>query len=75
MLAALLAAADTVKDEPSKTPFYILAAALVAAAVLLTAIGIRRHESFPSSDGAMRGTIALFVLLVAGVMITAVATA
>jgi hypothetical protein len=75
MLAALLAAADTVKDEPSKTPFYILAAVLVLAAVGLTAIGIRRHDSFPGSDGAMRATIAVFVVLVAGVMITAVATA
>jgi hypothetical protein len=73
MLVALLAAADTIK-EASKTPFYILAGVLVVAAVGLTAVGIRRHESFPSSDGAMRGTIAVFVLLVAGTMLTAVLT-
>jgi hypothetical protein len=75
MLAALLAAADTIKDEPSRTPFYVMAGVLVLAAVGLTAIGIRRHESFPSSDGAMRATIGLFLVLVAGTMITAVATA
>jgi hypothetical protein len=75
MLAVLLAAADAVKDEPSKTPFYILAAALVLAALGLTVVGVRRHDSFPGSDGAMRATIAVFVLLVAGTMIAAVATA
>jgi hypothetical protein len=74
MVALLLAAANTIKDEPSKAPFYIMAAALVLAAVGLTVIGVRRHESFPGSDGAMRGTIAVFVLLVAGTMIAAVAT-
>jgi hypothetical protein len=74
MLAVLLAAADTIKDEPSKTPFYVLAGLLVLSAIGLTAIGIRRHESFPESDGAMRATIAVFVLLVAGTMFTAVAT-
>jgi|tagenome__1003787_1003787.scaffolds.fasta_scaffold20864955_3 hypothetical protein len=75
MVAVLLAAADTIKDEPSKTPFYVLAGALVLAAVGLTVIGIRRHDSFPGSDGAMRTTLAVFVLLVAGTMIAAVATA
>jgi hypothetical protein len=75
MLAALLAAADTIKDEPSKTPFYVLAGLLVVAAIGLAAIGIQRHESFPSSDGAMRAAIAVFVLLAAGTMFTAVATA
>jgi hypothetical protein len=74
MVAVLLAAAGSI-EKHSKTPFYILAAALVLAAVGLTAIGIRRHEDFPGSDGAMRATIALFLLLVAGTMITAVATA
>jgi hypothetical protein len=38
-------------------------------------IGIRRHDSFPGSDTAMRATIAWFVLLVVGTMITAVTTA
>jgi hypothetical protein len=75
MVAVLLAAANTIKDEPSKTPFYVLAAVLVLSAVGLTVIGVRRHDSFPGSDGAMRATIAVFVLLVAGTMVAAVATA
>ena len=74
MVAVLLAAADTIK-ETSKTPFYIVAAALVLAAVGLTVIGVRRHDSFPGSDGAMRATLAVFVVLVAGTMVAAVATA
>ena len=75
MLAALLAAADTVSDNPNRTPFYILAALLIAAAIGLAVFGIRRHENFPGSDGAMRATIGLFLVLVAGTMITAVVTA
>lgn len=74
MPAALLAAAENI-SEHSKTAFYIMAGLLVLSAVGLTAIGIRRHESFPGSDGAMRATIAVFVLLVAGTMFAAVATA
>jgi hypothetical protein len=73
MVAVLLAAAETI-EETSKTPFYIVAAALVLAAVGLTVIGVRRHDSFPGSDGAMRATIAVFVVLVAGTMVAAVAT-
>jgi hypothetical protein len=74
MVAVLLAAANTIKDEPSKTPFYILAGLLVLSAVGLTVIGVRRHDEFPSSDGAMRGIIGYFVVLVAATMIAAVAT-
>ena len=73
MVAGLLAAAKTI-EETSKTPFYIVAAVLVLAAVGLTVVGVRRHDSFPGSDGAMRATIALFVVLVAGTMVAAVAT-
>jgi hypothetical protein len=75
MLAALLAAADTVKDEPSKTPFYICGGALAALAFVVSFTGIRRHETFPPSAAVARTLIALFVLLVAAAMATAVATA
>jgi hypothetical protein len=70
MLAVLLAAAD----EPSKAPFEILAALLVVSAVGLAVTGIRRHESFPASDGAQRAVIGYFVVLVAAVLVAAVAT-
>jgi hypothetical protein len=71
MLAVLIAAVD----ESSKTPFYVLAGLLVLSAVGLAAIGIRRHETFPSSDAAQRATIAYFLVLVAGTMLSAVLTA
>jgi hypothetical protein len=75
MLAALLTfAAETVKDEPSKVPFYILGGAAAAWAVVLFAIGMR-SASFPASPGAQRGVMALSVLVVAGAMASAVITA
>ena len=71
MLALLVAAAE----EPSRTPFYILAGLLVLSALGLAAIGIRRHETFPASDGAQRAVIAYFVVVVAATMVSAVLTA
>jgi hypothetical protein len=75
MLAVLLAAADTVKAAPSKTPFFILGGALAAFAVVLSAIGIRRHETFPGSAGVAKGLIGVCVLLVVAAMLSAVLTA
>jgi deoxyribodipyrimidine photolyase-like uncharacterized protein len=72
MLAALLAA-ETI-TEHSKTSFYVAAGLLIASAVCLAAVGIRRHETFPSSGGAQRAVIGWFVVIVAATMITAVIT-
>jgi hypothetical protein len=75
MLAALLTfAAEAVKDEPSKLPFYIAGSAAAVWAVALFAIGMR-SESFPPSVRAQRGVMALSVLIVAAAMATAVVTA
>jgi hypothetical protein len=74
MLATLLLAADEVAEK-SHTPFYILAACLVAFAVGLSAIGISRHETFPPSRGAATLIILVCMGLVAGTMVTAVITA
>jgi uncharacterized membrane protein YidH (DUF202 family) len=71
MLATLLLAAE----EKSHTPFYIFAIALVAFALGLSAIGVSRHETFPSSKGAATAIILVCVCLVAGTMVTAVVTA
>jgi hypothetical protein len=73
MLAALLLAAEEAA-EPSKTPFYILASALVAFALILSAVGTARHETFPPSRGATTAIILVGALLVAGTMVTAVIT-
>jgi hypothetical protein len=72
MLLLLQAAEEA--SEPSKTPFYILASLLVAFALILSAVGTVRHETFPPTKGAMRGIILVGALLVAGTMFTAVAT-
>ena len=47
MLATLLLAAEEAA-EPSKTPFYIVAGALVAFALLLAAVGIAAARDVPA---------------------------
>ena len=42
--------------------------------MIISAIGIRGHDSFPSSQGAYRGVVALALLLVAATMASAVLT-
>ena len=49
MLLLLQAAEEAA--EPSKTPFYILASCLVAFALILSAVGTARHETFPPTQG------------------------
>ena len=53
---------------------YIAASLLVAFALILSAVGIRGHETFPPSEAAGRGLSLLAVLLVAAAMFTAVIT-
>ena len=72
MLAALLIAAE--EAEPSHTPFYLFAGALVVFALILSAVGAARHETFPPTRGVQMGLIGLGALLVAGTMVTAVIT-
>jgi hypothetical protein len=73
MLAVLLLAAQEAA-ETSKTPFYVLATALVAFALILSFVGTARHETFPRSRGVQTAIIGLGALLVAGTMVTAVIT-
>jgi hypothetical protein len=61
-------------EEASKTPYYIAGGALAAFAVIISAIGITRHDTFPGSKGAMNGVIALALLLVVATMASAVLT-
>jgi hypothetical protein len=73
MLAAFMLAAEEAA-EPSKTPFYVLAACLVGFAAILSIIGTSRHETFPPSRGAAAGIMLLCAALVAGTMFCAVIT-
>jgi hypothetical protein len=72
-LAIVIAVAEEA-DEPSKTPFYVVGGLLAVFAVVISAIGIPRHATFPPSRGAARAVMALAVVLVVATMATAVLT-
>jgi hypothetical protein len=61
-------------EEASKTPYYIAGIALASFAVIISAIGISRHETFPSSPRAARAVMGLALVLVAATMASAVLT-
>jgi hypothetical protein len=61
-------------EEASKTPYYVAGIALASFAVIISAIGISRHETFPSTPGAARAVMGLAVVLVAATMASAVLT-
>jgi hypothetical protein len=72
MLATLLTlATEAAEEEPDQTLFYVLGGLAAAWALLLFAVGMR-SERFPGSAGAMRGVIAISVLVVAAAMASAV---
>jgi len=74
VLHALVSLAATEGEESSKTLFYVLGGVLVAWAVVVSAVGIARHETFPPSAGAARAVMAISVLLVLAAMASAVIT-
>jgi hypothetical protein len=75
MLATLLTfAAETSEEESSKTAFYVLGALAAVWAIALFAIGMR-SPSFPGSQAAQRGVIAVSVVIVVAAMASAVLTA
>ncbi len=71
MLTALITFAA---DEPNKTLFYICGAALVVWALVLSAIGIRSHESWPPTASAARTVMTISIVLVLLAMASAVIT-
>ena len=75
MLHAVLTFAATEGEESSQTLFYIAGSLLAAFAVVISAIGITRHETFPPSRGAARAVMGLAVVLVAFATASAVITA
>ena len=65
MLHALtIVFAATEGHESSKALFYIVGGVLAVFAVLISALGLKRIGSFPSSTGQTRGVIGLAGLLV-----------
>lgn len=75
MLATLIAfAASEGGEESSKTLFYVCGGLLAAWALIISAIGIRGHETFPPSRGAARGVMAISAVLILAAMGSAVLT-
>jgi hypothetical protein len=74
VLHALTTFAASEGEEPSKTAYYIAGVALASFAVIISVIGIRGHENFPPSRGAMRAVMALAAALVLATMASAVLT-
>jgi hypothetical protein len=74
VLHALITFAATEGEETSKTAYYVAGSVLAGFAVVISAIGISRHETFPPSKGAARAVMALAALLVAATMASAVLT-
>ena len=75
MLPALIVfALQAAEEEGSKTPYYVAGIALAAFAVIVSAIGISRHDRFPGSQGAQRVVMLLAAVLVALTMASAVLT-
>ncbi len=70
----LVASAAPEGEESSKTLFYAAGAILAVFAVVISAIGIRGHETFPPSKGAARAVMALAAVLVIFTMASAVIT-
>ena len=75
MLTALITFAAEEGAEPSKTLFYICGGALAVWAVVVAAIGIRAHETFPPTKSAARGVMTISIVLVLLAMASAVITA
>ena len=75
MIATLLVLASSAEgEEPSKGLFYVLGGALALWAVLVSAVGIARHETFPPTPAVARLVLAVSAVLVAGTMASAVIT-
>jgi hypothetical protein len=72
-LTIVLAAAEG-HEESSKTLFYVAGGALAVFAVIISVVGIKRIDSFPSSKGQERGVLGLAALLVLAAMAAAIVT-
>ena len=74
MLTALITFAAEEGHESSKTLFYVCGGLLAVWAVVISAFGIRAHETFPASRSAARGVMAVSAGLVVLAMASAVIT-
>jgi nitric oxide reductase large subunit len=75
--AFIVFAAETLEEteEHSHAAFYVAGGVLALWAVLVSFVGIRRHENWPSGEGTARAIMGISALLVVAAMATAVITA
>ena len=74
MLLSVIIAAAEEAEESSKTLFYVCGSLLAVWAVVVSAIGIRAHETFPPTKSAARTVMAISVGLIVLAMASAVIT-
>ena len=74
MLLSVIIAAAEEAEESSKTLFYLCGSLLAVWAVVVSAIGIRAHETFPPTKSAARTVMAISVGLIVLAMASAVIT-
>jgi hypothetical protein len=74
LLSIIIAAAEEAHEESSKTLFYICGGLLAVWAVVVAAIGIKAHETFPPTKSAARGVMTISAVLVVLAMASAVIT-
>lgn len=75
MLHALIAfAASEEAEETSKAAFYICGGLLAGWAVLVSLVGIARHEDWPANEGTARALMGITGILVVAAMAAAVVT-
>jgi hypothetical protein len=74
MLEALVMLSVAAEEQKDHTAFYVAGGVLAGWAVLVSFIGIRGHERWPS-DGAATAIMAITAVLVVAACATAVVTA
>ncbi len=75
MLTALITfAAEEAGHESSKTLFYVCGGLLAVWALVVSAIGIKAHETFPPTKSARNGVLGISAGLVLLAMASAIIT-
>jgi hypothetical protein len=74
LLSIIIAATEEAGEEPSKTLFYICGGLLAVWALVVSAIGIKAHDTFPPTESAKRGVIGISLGLTVLTMASAVIT-
>ena len=70
--AIVMFAAAAAEEHKDHTPFYVAGGLLAAWAVVVSFVGIRGHENWPSSDGVATGIMGISTLLVVAACAAAV---